>query len=146
MTCLNHICPQNLVVDHHFPHSSLKWSIPHFWTKLLRRSKSKIRRQWLDLLCYCKCPGKSGAGVPRAGLANRQGENHVLGSLGRCEMLEARGFLFSHRVSVAVTCLTCPEGKPPELLPWYLVVYLLGSWIGFQLVVPEMVAAVGPET
>ena len=61
-------------------------------------------------------------------------------------MLEARGFLFSHRVSVAVTCLTCPEGKPPELLPWYLVVYLLGSWIGFQLVVPEMVAAVGPET
>ena len=32
--------------------------------------------------CYCKCPGKSGAGVPRAGLANRKGENHVLGSLG----------------------------------------------------------------
>ena len=36
--------------------------------------------------------------------------------------------------------------EAPELLPWYLVVYLLGSWIGFQLVVPEMVAAVGPET
>jgi hypothetical protein len=35
------------VVDHHFPHSnhsSLKWSIPHFWTNLLSATANALAK------------------------------------------------------------------------------------------------------
>ena len=95
---------------------------------LTRRSQSEIWWQWLDFWCYSHCPGKCGAGVPRACFASRKGEDHVLGLLGPMSWCFVG--LFERLVSLQCTHDIHAYSQTVWVAPSYIVTTVKNTYVG----------------